>query len=143
MLAPATALAPTPPAPSSATTVSCWSNPACPAVAVTVTLDNVDGAVAVQISESPGWALARFTSVQFSPASLTVAVWPALPSLLTIASSTSPATDVENAGVTTLVLPVCDTWLSTVKPPTGAATVTATGVAVAISPLLSVTWALN
>src|SRR6516162_2698365 len=92
LAAAATAEAPAPPAPDSASTSSCWPY-FWPSVEVTAKPGIADATLAVQISLSPSWAFSRCTRVQVRPPPLTVAVWPPPldPSLAMKASRDSPA----------------------------------------------------
>ena|SRR5436309_4650027 len=86
-------------------------------MAVTVTLDKTDGALAFQISEVPACALTRCTKVQLSPAPVTVRVWPPEtgPSEATNAMSHSPATAVLNDAVVRVPFPSEKTTLSVAR----------------------------
>src|SRR4051812_41513914 len=125
--------------PANATTVSDWlyGPPAVTdCVLVTETLVNTEGAVAVQISTTPGRPAMLRTRLQTRPAPeiVSVCAFAALgPSEAANATSTSPAFAVLKSGVVRAPVPSADTVLSTVAT---AATVTVTP-ALAVAPLPS------
>src|SRR5579864_2153809 len=120
-----------------------------PSSEVTVAPVRTVGAVAAQISASPGPALARLTNLHLSPAPLTVAVCfpaPGGPSAATKATRVSPAEAVWKDLVVTVPRPWAPTCCWRTKHVMGGAgfvTVTGTAAAVPSTPLVFVDTADN
>src|SRR6185436_4040289 len=117
MVAPAAADAPVPDAPRKATTVSDCAKPPISCCEMTIASTSGAGAIAVQISDEPNCVFARCRRVQSRPAPVTTNVCGAVvgPSDAANATSSSPATAVLKAGVTTVPSPSTETTLSTAR----------------------------